>query len=133
MCIRDSSPYVAPFSRLGKRRSAGITDLRYGSLVDEDWHGHDRFAHRADERAIVPLPAGARSYAVAASLGAAGDSSTVGRLVGDGLVPLDSALGRHADPARALPFDDTWIGYEMSHRELLTRPEVIAQVVRWLE
>ena len=129
----DGSPYAAPFGRLGKGRSAGITDLRYGSLVDEDWHGHDRFAHRADERAIVPLPAGARSYAVAASLGAASDSSTVGRLVGDGLVPLDSALGRHADPARALPFDDTWIGYEMSHRELLTRAEVIEQVVRWLE
>jgi alpha-beta hydrolase superfamily lysophospholipase len=26
------SPYVAPFARLGKARSAGITDLRYGNV-----------------------------------------------------------------------------------------------------
>jgi hypothetical protein len=90
----------------------------------------------------VPLPAGARSYAVAATLAAAPpptpspSAATLGllhdRLLGDGLVPLDSALGRHADLARALPFDDTWIGYGMGHRELLTHPEVIAQVEAWL-
>jgi pimeloyl-ACP methyl ester carboxylesterase len=134
--VLDGSPYAAPFSRLGKGRSAGITDLRYGSLVDEDWHGRDRFAPTADNRAIVPLPAGARSYAVAAVLGGPGaileNGATLGGLLGDGLVPLDSALGRHADPARALSFDDTWIGYGMGHRDLLTRPEVIEQVVRWL-
>ena len=140
--VLDGSPYAAPFSRLGKRRSAGITDLRHGSLVDEDWHGRDRFAHGADERVTVPLPAGARSYAVAATLAAAPpptpspSAATLGllhdRLLGDGLVPLDSALGRHADLARALPFDDTWIGYGMGHRELLTHPEVIAQVEAWL-
>jgi hypothetical protein len=120
---------------LGKGRSAGITDLRYGSLVDEDWHGRDRFAHRADERVIVPLPAGARSYAAAAMLGAAPRGGAIlenRATVGDGLVPLDSALGRHADPARALPFDDTWIGYGLSHRDLLTHPAVIEQVGRWL-
>ena len=140
--VLDGSPYAAPFSRLGKRRSAGITDLRHGSLVDEDWHGRDRFAHGADERVTVPLPAGARSYAVAATLAAAPpptpspSAATLGllhdRLLGDGLVPLDSALGRHTDLARALPFDDTWIGYGMGHRELLTHPEVIAQVEAWL-
>ena len=134
--VLDGSPYVAPFSRLGKRRSAGITDLRYGSLVDEDWHGHDRFAHRADERAIVPLPAGARRYAVAAVLGGPGtvleNRATLGGLLGDGLVPLDSALGRHPDPARALPFDDTWIAPATGHRDLLTRTEVIERVGVWL-
>ena len=127
----DGSPYAAPFSRLGKGRSAGITDLRYGSLVDEDWHGHDRFAHRDDERVIVPLPAGARCYAVAGTLGAA-NGTLRDRLLGDGLVPLDSALGRHADPARALPFDDTWIAAGVGHRDLLTRPEVIERLGRWL-
>jgi len=140
--VLDGSPYAAPFGRLGKGRSAGITDLRYGSLVDEDWHGRDRFAHGGDERAIVPLPAGARSYALAATLAApppaapSPSAATLGvlhdRLLGDGLVPLDSALGRHADPARALPFDDTWIAYEMGHRDLLTRPEVIERVRLWL-
>lgn len=131
----DGSPYAAPFGRLGKGRSAGITDLRYGSLVDEDWHGHDRFAHRDDERVIVPLPAGVRCYAVAGTLDSGAileNRATWGRLLGDGLVPLDSALGRHADPARALPFDDTWIAPATGHRDLLTRAEVIERVGVWL-
>jgi len=129
--LMDLSPYVAPFARLGKGRSAGITDLRYGNLLDEDWHGRDRFAHGPDDTAIVPLPAGVRCYAVAATLGSPVDNLRH-RLLGDGLVPLDSALGRHSDPARALAFDETWIGYGLSHQELLTRPEVVEQVTRWL-
>ncbi|MGZ5195778.1 MAG: esterase/lipase family protein, partial [Ramlibacter sp.] len=37
------SPYAAPFTRLSGLRSEGITDLRHGNLVDEDWTGGDRF------------------------------------------------------------------------------------------
>ena len=44
--ILGASPYTSPLARLGKIRSAGITDLRYGNLVDEDWQGRDRFAGR---------------------------------------------------------------------------------------
>lgn len=33
------SPYTAPFARLGNLRSAGVTDLRYGNLFDEDCRG----------------------------------------------------------------------------------------------
>jgi hypothetical protein len=51
-----ASPYTAPFSRLGKIRSAGVTDLRYGNLLDEDWVGRDRFARSRDHRVPVPLP-----------------------------------------------------------------------------
>jgi pimeloyl-ACP methyl ester carboxylesterase len=35
------SPYSAPFTRLGKIRSAGITDLRHGNVVEDDWRGRD--------------------------------------------------------------------------------------------
>lgn len=42
------SPYTEPFMRLGQVRSAGITDLRFGNLLDSDWKGLDRFALRAD-------------------------------------------------------------------------------------
>jgi pimeloyl-ACP methyl ester carboxylesterase len=131
--LMDASPYVAPFARLGKRRSAGITDLRYSNLVDEDWLGRDRFAHGPCDTCIVPLPAGGRAYAVAATLGSHADSLRH-RLLGDGLVPLDSALGRHADPARALPFDESnsWIAYGMSHLDLLGRGEVYERIAGWL-
>ena len=56
------------------------------------------------------------------------------RLIGDGLVPLDSALGRQSDPARtlALPKQRQWIGFGMGHLDLLNRPEVYAQLSRWL-
>ena len=52
------SPYVAPFSRLGKARSAGITDLRFGNLQEADWQGRDRHSQRHDDRRPTPLPAG---------------------------------------------------------------------------
>jgi hypothetical protein len=131
--ILGISPYTAPFARLGKIRSAGVTDLRHGNLLDEDWEGRDRFEHSRDLRRPVPLPEGVRCYAIAATTGKrAGDLGD--RLLGDGLVPVASALGRHADPRRALSFPEArqWIGYGMSHLDLLSRPEVYAQLGRWL-
>jgi hypothetical protein len=129
----SATPYAAPFARLGKLRSAGITDLRHGNLLDEDWVGRDRFARGSDRRQPVPLPDGVRCFAVAASIGeAAGDLKD--RLLGDGLVPLDSALGRHKQAARTLAFaeDRQWIGYGMNHLDLLSRSEVFAQLKQWL-
>jgi len=131
--LLGATPYAAPFARLGKLRSAGITDLRHGNVLDEDWVGRDRFARGADRRQPVPLPAAMRCYAAAASLGeAAGDVKD--HLLGDGLVPLDSALGRHKVAARQLAFpeDRQWIGYGMNHLDLLNRSEVFAQLRQWL-
>jgi pimeloyl-ACP methyl ester carboxylesterase len=127
------SPYVAPFSRLGKIRSAGITDLRFGNLVDEDWEGRDRFARAGDPRRAVPLPDGVSCYTIAATIGTqAGDFTD--RMIGDGIVPLKSALGRHENPDLALPFPASreWVGYGMNHLDLLNHPEVYAQIRGWL-
>jgi hypothetical protein len=125
--------HSAPLAALGKIRSAGVTDLRHGSLLDEDWRGRDRFA-RALPRP-VPLPVGPRCYAVAATLVVAGETGLADRLVGDGLVPVDSALGRHADPARELGFPATrrWVGRGLNHVDLLSRAEVYERVRSWLE
>ena len=127
------SPYTAALTRLGKIRSAGITDLRYGNLLDEDWAECDRFAHRGDQRRPVSLPDGVQCYTIAATAGtAAGDPC--GQLLGDGLVPLNSALGRHANPDLAVCFPEShqWIGYAMNHLDLLDRAEVYEQMRRWL-
>jgi len=119
--VLDLSPYSAPLTRLGKARSAGIQDLRHGTIT-------------AGEPDFVPLPAGVECYAAAATLGSR-RSLLAERLVGDGLVPLDSALGRHKDDARTLGFakSNQWIGYETGHLELLCRPEVYAQLRTWLK
>lgn len=132
--ILGVSPYTAPFARLGKIRSAGVTDLRYGNLLDEDWVNRDRFARSRDHRTAVPLPAGVDCYAIAATTGdAPGDAKD--RILGDGLVPLASALGRHVNPDKTLPIPEAnqWIGYGMSHLDLLGKFEVYAQIKQWLE
>lgn len=127
------SPYTEPFMRLGEVRSAGITDLRFGSMLDSDWKGQDRFAFRADARTPVPLPAGVQAYAIGAVAGAT-DESVQARLVGDGLVPLDSALGRHPDPRHALPIPAAhqWVALKTNHLELQTSPEVYQRIKAWL-
>ena len=119
--VLEVSPYSAPFTRIGKVRSAGITDLRHGTIT------RGRHEH-------VPLPTGVECYALAATLGARRDLLSE-RLVGDGLVPLDSALGRHSRGEHTLHFakDRQWIGYGMGHLELLGRPEVYSQLHAWMK
>jgi PGAP1-like protein len=131
--ILGATPYAAPFARLGKVRSAGITDLRHGNVLDEDWLGRERFGHGADRRQPLPLPTGPRCHALAATLGAKG-GDLKDRTLGDGLVPLDSALGRHKDPARTLDLseDRRWVGHGISHMGLLNHPDVYAQLRRWM-
>ncbi len=131
--ILDISPYTAAFARLGKIRSSGITDLRYGNLLDDDWKHLDRFARSKDMRRSVPLPLGVQCYAVGASIAKRG-STLSEHLLGDGLVPLHSALGQQADSSRNLLFPESqqWIGYGMNHLDLLDRREVYEQIKKWL-
>jgi pimeloyl-ACP methyl ester carboxylesterase len=131
--LLGSSAYSAPLARLGKIRSAGITDLRFGNLLDEDWNKRDRFERSGDLRVAVPLPDGVACYAIAATTGkTAGDLTD--KLIGDGIVPLASALGRHTNPRLALNFDESrqWVARGINHLDLLSRPEVYAQIKRWL-
>ena len=127
------SPYVAPFARLGKARSAGITDLRFGNLQDADWQSRDRHAQHHDDRQPTPLPAGVASYLLAATT-----ADVPGRLhhalIGDGLVPLASALGEHSDPRLALqvPADRRHVVCGCGHLDLLCHDEVQPQLQRWL-
>jgi hypothetical protein len=131
--VLGATPYAAPFARLGQLRSAGITDLRHGNLVDADWLGRDRFARGPDRRGPLPLPPGLRCFAVAGSLGPEA-GGLKNRLLGDGLVPLDSALGRHADPTRCLSFppERQWVAQGVNHLDLLSSAAVYTQLRRWL-
>jgi pimeloyl-ACP methyl ester carboxylesterase len=127
------TPYTEPFRRLGRARSAGITDLRHGSLLDEDWKGRNRFAHGADLRRPLPLPPGVACFAIAAHLGkAAGELQE--RLLGDGLVPIASALGHHPDPRFKLDFPPAqqWVANETSHLDLLGSAAVYRHIRDWL-
>jgi len=144
-------PYASPLSRLGQVRSAGITDLRHGRVHDDDAAG----VLPLPGGVVGGLPAGLRMHAVAAQLGEAeapGETAlgplrrgTAGppwrhRVLnaalghGDGLVPRDSALGVHADPARSLPIapERQAVVHGIGHLALLSDPAVAARLRQWL-
>jgi pimeloyl-ACP methyl ester carboxylesterase len=123
--------YSAALARLGKIRSAGVTDLRHGNVLDEDWQGFDRFARSRERRSTLALPDGVDCYAIAASR----STSVEPKLRGDGLVPVDSALGRHerADVALGFPEANQWIAFGANHLDLLARADVYEIMRQWLE
>jgi pimeloyl-ACP methyl ester carboxylesterase len=147
--ILGALPFAAPIGRLAQLRSAGITDLRHGLVLPEDLPaaatpasgpkaqakpGKDRFSKTPDTRTPLPLPAGMACHTVAATT-AARRSALAERLLGDGLVPLRSALGQHPQIAHRLAFSEAnqRVFFGMNHFELLQHPEVVAQVVAWLQ
>ena len=127
--LLGATPYAAPLARLSRVRSAGITDLRHGNLLPPRHAASGRLLPPAS----VPLPAHLRCYAMAAQLGDTA-AALKGRVLGDGLVPVASALGHHAQASRRLAFaaDRQAVLQGVSHLGLLSRPEAAAQLQRWL-
>jgi len=125
------SPYAAPLARLGRTRSAGINDLCFGNIQDADWqHGN---ATSKDQRVATPLPGGVQTFLVAATTAPSAEGWR-SAAVGDRLVPLASALGRHRDPALSLgvPAERCFVATGAHHWDLLDRADVYAQLHRWL-
>jgi pimeloyl-ACP methyl ester carboxylesterase len=127
--LLSAAPYAAPLARLGRLRSTGINDLRWGNIVSG--RAGDAGAHQS---APVSLPPATRCFAIAASLGPEA-GSLKGRLLGDGLVPVASALGKHAEPDRRLAFaaDAQAVVHETGHLDLLSSAEVFGLLRRWLD
>ncbi|WP_194833317.1 alpha/beta hydrolase [Nocardia sp. XZ_19_369] len=124
-------PETRPFGHLLRRRSAGIRDLRQGSLVDEDWRDAD--TDDLTRRAIreVPLLDGADHYFVTACV-TRSPRHPLGRIIGDGLVLTPSAAGRNR--ARRIGFDDA-NGLHVpaaNHFSLLNHHAVYERLRRWL-
>jgi pimeloyl-ACP methyl ester carboxylesterase len=133
--VAAAALYALPETRmLGaflRKRSAGIRDLRHGSLVDEDWRGRDPEALRAAAGKEVPLLAGATHCFVSAAV-TRDARHPLGRLVGDTLVLVPSARGRGR--TRRIPFDDEY-GHHVDathHLALLNHPEVYERLRDWL-
>jgi pimeloyl-ACP methyl ester carboxylesterase len=77
-------------------RSAGIKDLRFGSLVPADWQGRDADALLEDACARVPLARGVAHHFGVGGL-AAHERHLLTRLLGDAVVPVASACGGPTD------------------------------------
>jgi len=126
--------YALPETRmLGaflRRRSAGIRDLRYGSLVDEDWRDRDPDALRAAACKEVPLLPGATHCFVSATI-TRSPRHPLGRLLGDTLVLVPSATGRGR--TRRIPFKEEHGHHVPTHHlALLNHPDVYERLRAWL-
>ncbi len=127
--LLGATPYTAPLARIGLVRSAGIQDLRHGNVVDEHW-GRSRPSNKQQ----VHLPPEVACYAVAGVRGER-TAHVRNKVVGDGLVPLDSALGQHPRASHALCFppEQTCVLDHTDHFDLLGSDRVTQQLLRWLE
>lgn len=111
------------------RRSAGIKDLRFGAIVDEDWIEQDPDA-RARPHPHRPLRLRrTRHLAIAGSV--TGDPEhPVARLIGDALVTPSSAAGT-TDDGELFHGVDVLTYPKITHIALARHPEVSAGIADW--
>jgi pimeloyl-ACP methyl ester carboxylesterase len=114
-----------------KARSAGIKDLRFGYVVDEDWKDRDPDALLEDNRNDVPFVDSVLYCFVAGTL-TRNPSHPATQLLGDVLVRMPSASGRAPDAARRIPFHVGGVVSGAHHVELANHPDVYAEIRRWL-
>lgn len=122
-----------------RARSAGIKDLSSGALLDSDWRDDGRHdgspapaeggLFRAGSGPCRFIDGVAYGY-IAARFRPAGTRAA--EWIGDLLVHLPSASGRHADPARHLPFHMGHVVDGAHHVALTTHPDVYRQLERFL-
>lgn len=129
-------PFAGTLARLGDLRSAGIIDLRWGSIRDDDWE-HQKSGRRGDfddNRRPAPLPSNIKAYFVAGTIERENMHSKTREAVGDYLVSVKSALGEHANPEYQLnvPQDRKVVLYGVDHMQLQYSQRVIDHVLTWL-
>jgi pimeloyl-ACP methyl ester carboxylesterase len=124
-------PETAGLAGLLDARSAGIKDLRRGTWLEEE-AVDDGVDARLDRRASeVPFLPHVSYYFVGVTI-TRSRNHPLGWLVGDLLVQFPSASGRSR--RRQVPFDldkGHHLG-GLNHFDLLTHPDVCAQLERWL-
>jgi hypothetical protein len=110
-----------PLGRLARRRSPGMRDFLDGRVLEEETGVPQTPALQA----AAGLPAGVPAYAIA---GAIGDGRH------DGIVPVESALGRHPDAGRGLPLapEHRWVAQGVDHDGLLRSEAVLQKMRQWL-
>ncbi len=108
-----------------RRRSAGIKDLRHGSLVDEDWLGRDPDALAGSVGSQVPLLDDVAYHFVSAAV-TRDTEHPLGQIVGDVLVRVPSASGPLLKE-RTFTIETRCYGGVL-HHELQNHPDVYALV-----
>jgi len=122
-----AAPFTRPLASIAETRSAGVKDLREGWASDVD---RDK-----GESSSSDLPfAGRVRWYVAAATRSARATGARARWIGDGLVPVPSALGEDEDPRRMLrlPADRRHVFTSLGHMDLLVDARVLARLREWI-
>lgn len=125
------APESEPVGRILANRSAGIKDLRYGALLQQDWTGEDPDEFLRDRCADVPFLHHVTYCWVSASLTSDPDHP-LGQLLGDGLVRYGSASGNGHHTRTGFPIDNGSHVAGIGHLRLLNHPAVFEQLRGWL-
>ena len=120
-------PETSPIARILDMRSAGIRDLRFGYLVEDDWRGEDPGRLLHDRRSDIPSPPGCRQTFITATM-TRDARHPLGWLGGDLLVRTESAAGQRGDGSVAVPADQVVHVGAVSHFALLDHPLVYAHI-----
>jgi len=126
-----SVKYVEPLS-FGRKRSAGIKDLRHGNLLDDDWDRPVGEKLSLATRRDVPLLPSVDYYFIAASIGRH-DRDPLGHIFGDLLVRVGSALGTRPNSPGDLKVkeENCRVFQEKTHFDLVNDDRVLEQVIEW--
>jgi triacylglycerol lipase len=113
-------------------RSAGIKDLRFGAILDEDWQEQDPGATARTQPRQVRRPRRARYLVIAGSV-TADPEHPLARIIGDALVTAPSAtsLDEHAGGRGRIPDTTVRLFPKVTHLALANRPEIYAAIDAW--
>ena len=128
-------PYMKLAANVANLRSAGIKDLRYGYVLDEDWAGHDPNGLLDNTRVqdgsdLLPWS----KYFAATGTVTTNPNHFASHLVGDALVRKDSAMGRSNDKVHDLDLDPDNIREfaGVGHIHLSSNMDVYRQIEDWM-
>jgi hypothetical protein len=121
-----AAPDTRPLADFLNGRSAGIKDLRFGSVGEDDWSGTDPDALLRNTVGDHPLPSGIRHHFVA-GVATPDAAHPLGIAVGDLVVRANSATGR-----RNLSPTSVAVLGGVRHLNLPRDPRVVERVVAWL-
>ena len=111
------------------RRSAGIKDLRFGAIHDDDWLEQDPGARERTQPHQPHRLRRAHHLVIAGSL-TADPEHPVARLIGDALVTSASAAG-HVGDEELFPGASTRIFPKVTHNALAHHPDVYDAIADW--
>lgn len=129
-CLLNVVAESRPLARLLNQRSAGVKDLRFGSVVEDDWRDCDPDEFLRDRCTEVPFLPHTAYYFIGTTVTADRDHP-MARIIGDLFVQFPSASGTGR---RRIPFkqgNGRHLG-KLHHFDLLNHPDVYRQIHAWL-